>query len=164
MTSGPGQLDDRCDSSIAVAALCGDGLTCLGSGFGGAGTCVAWCAGDRSCPVNKTCKALRTTFGVAIKVCLPCSGAYTCGAGQTCASLSGEAYSCVPAGTQTAGTACDASVGASVTCGERLVCLATDYPKLGTCTPFCDAAHPCKGGGRCEPVLTTKGVTLMVCR
>jgi hypothetical protein len=163
MPSGPGHLDDRCDSSTSLAPLCADGLTCLGTSHFGAGTCVAWCGGAQRCPADKTCKSVKTTLGVAIAVCLPCSTAYACGAGETCATKTGESFSCMPAGTQNEGAACDASVGAAVVCGERLVCLAVGSPKLGICSRFCDNTHPCAGGRRCKSVLTTKGVMLPVC-
>ena len=163
LASGPGKLDDRCDASTHLAALCGDGLTCLATSYPGAGTCVAWCGCDRRCPAQTTCTPVATALGVAIEVCLPCSGAYTCGAGETCATTTGVAFSCMAAGPQGAGTICDASAGAAVVCGERLVCLAHGDPKHGTCTRFCDAARPCESGTECKSVLTTKGVTLSVC-
>lgn len=163
LASGPGELHDRCDASTHVAALCADGLTCLGSGHLGAGTCVAWCAGDRSCPAQTTCTPVTTALGVAIEVCLPCNSAYTCSAGETCATMTGVVFSCMAAGPQRAATTCDASVGAAVVCGERLVCLATGDPKHGSCTRSCDAAHPCEGETECKSVVTTMGVTLPVC-
>jgi hypothetical protein len=163
LASGPGKLDDRCDASTKVAALCADGLTCLGGGYPEAGTCVAWCADGGSCPAHKTCTARTTASGVAIKVCLPCNGVYACGAGETCATMTGVSFSCLAAGPRSAGATCDASAGAAVVCGERLVCLATGDPKHGTCTRFCDLAHPCPAGTPCKAVVTTLGVTLRVC-
>lgn len=60
-------LGAACDPTD-TAALCADGLVCLGAGDG-TGTCTAWCGADGSCPSGSSCAAVGTTHGVTVRVC-----------------------------------------------------------------------------------------------
>jgi hypothetical protein len=123
---------------------------------------VGWCDGP-SCAAGTTCTTLTTTLGAAAKLCLPCNLAYSCAAGTTCATLTGTVFSCTSSGAGKEGDTCDASVGAAVTCGDRLVCSAAGDPTQGTCTSWCDAGHPCASGKTCNHTLTTMGESLTLC-
>jgi hypothetical protein len=152
-TAGTSQLDDRCDAS-STAVTCGEGLGCLGTGVPTSATCVAWCGGGRACPADKTCTPITSTLGARLDVCLPCNVAYTCGPGQTCATLTGKTFACMPSGAAKAGDSCNATVNAPNVCGDRLSCLAMGDPTGGACVSWCDPSHPCAG---------TMGVTIQVC-
>jgi hypothetical protein len=126
-------------------------------------TCVSWCDGP-ACSADTTCTSLTTTSGAHAKVCLPCNLAYRCAAGTTCATLAGTVFGCMPSGTGKEGDTCDASVGAAVTCGDRLYCLANGGDAThGTCTGWCDAGLACPSGKTCDHTLTTTSAMLMLC-
>jgi len=161
--AGAGKLGERCDATVNGNVTCGEGLSCMATGVPSKGTCVAWCGRPGGCSPGTTCGAVTTTMGAALKLCLPCNLAYACGAGQTCATKTG-AFSCMPAGNGAEGDACNERVGAVITCGERLACLAFGSPKkMGTCVRWCDKAHACAAGKSCQVVTTTKGAALTVC-
>ena len=165
MASGGGALGDPCDVSLAGIAKpsCGDGMLCLGLGEPAVGRCAAWCDAADGCPSGETCAAGKTTLGASLHVCFACNLAYDCPAGQTCATSTGETFACAPSGSGVEGSTCDATVGASVQCGDGLVCLATGDPTAGTCVPWCSGAITCADGKSCQQVTTTKGATLLVC-
>jgi len=76
----------------------------------------------------------------------PCNqDPFQCGGGQTCALTAPGLYSCVNAGTESAGAPC-ADVQGAASCGEKLFCY------LGTCAPFCDSSNACPSGTTCQPV------------
>lgn len=163
LPSGTGQVDDPCSETPNTAVSCADHLTCLGVDGPQHANCTAWCNGGPSCPTGTSCSHILTTVGVSVALCLHCNAAYSCGPGETCATVTGKTFSCMAAGTSPGGATCDASVGAAVTCGERLACLAMGDPKSGTCTPWCDAQHPCAAGKACKTVVTTMGVPVPLC-
>jgi hypothetical protein len=93
----------------------------------------------------------------------PCAEVYDCPRGQTCWTLDGVAYSCMPSGAGLRGDTCDATVNTAATCGDQLACLSMGTPTAGTCVAWCDTSHPCPASTTCQAVTTTKGATLHLC-
>ncbi|MFO0546809.1 MAG: hypothetical protein U0271_00410 [Polyangiaceae bacterium] len=74
---------------------------------------------------------------------------WSCAAGTVCwINTTEDAYACEPSGTGQLGEACQPLAG-EPTCADGMVCIALDNPDNGTCTPFCDAAHPCPSDAKC---------------
>jgi hypothetical protein len=106
--------------------------------------------------------ALPACSGASIGGTSTCNAVYNCGTGETCATLDGHSFSCMPAGTSKLDDRCDASTTA-VTCGEGLGCLGTGVPTSATCVAWCGGLPTCPADKTCTSVTTTLGATLEVC-
>lgn len=77
------------------------------------------------------------------------SSPFSCAAGQTCAAKDASgAFACLPSGSGAKGSPCLNTPGMT-TCGDGLTCLQL-VQSGGTCTSYCDTAHPCATGETCS--------------
>jgi hypothetical protein len=88
---------------------------------------------------------------------------WSCPAGRTCWPTSTTTFECLNSGVGQAGDDCQ-NVLSMPSCADGLACLQFEQGAPGTCTPFCDSAHPCPDNAAClTVVLEEGGPTFQVC-
>jgi hypothetical protein len=88
-----------------------------------------------------------------------------CPAGQTCWPTSSSDFACVPSASGVvAGTSCVESV-AVATCGDGMLCDATNPDGEGQCAAYCEASDSCPSGYTCQATTVSGGsATISICR
>lgn len=124
-TTGP----ETVDVEITLVPVLEGGAAC--DPTGAANRCGVGVCPDVTSP---TCPDTCSVFDVG-----------ACGAGRACEwqyTIPGDVGICVAAGTAALGEPCTPEMGVSTGCVDGLSC-------SFECVPFCDATHPCPGGGAC---------------
>lgn len=126
--------------AAVLGAACDDGAGGTGGkgatgGAGGAGTKQTGCAKDPfACPAGKVCGFI---------------------------DVQGTTLECLDAGQGKVGEDCQNIVNKPA-CGDGLICLQLQGQPGGSCTAFCDDAHPC-ASGTCSGIQTPAGQLLHAC-
>lgn len=117
---------------------CKERLTCTVAG------CRELCEGENPCDSTQTCDSTGADAEPdALRYCMPpdCSAdPFVCKAGSTC-DTSGR---CAASGPGKRDHPCSVDTR-TPDCQDGLVCIS------GYCAAYCDDAHPCRPGERCEP-------------